>query len=322
MSLGQKNPGHVNYRDSKLTRILKPSLSGNARMAVICCISPSDKFIEETRSTLQFATRAKLVKTNAVANEVVESDARVIAKLRLDLERAKLSNESLQNQVRELELVAAKLTTTSDYNDLGDAKSNETPDQTIKKELANLKRFLFNDIPLSGNKIMTSHSKYFTDQDINSKKAIKRLRQSETEQGNVKDDFCMPLTVKQDELLRIALAAKAKQVKELEEELGESRFEKKSSRSRLSLTAYEDIDQYKSQTEDLESKLANANSLISSLGRQIDELSSQKNDALVRAPCLLNERDNLFFASSVCARYFVPTLTSRTGSRNCLRNQS
>ncbi|KAL7519200.1 hypothetical protein ACHAWX_003989 [Stephanocyclus meneghinianus] len=280
MSLGQKNPGHVNYRDSKLTRILKPSLSGNARMAVICCISPSDKFIEETRSTLQFATRAKLVKTNAVANEVVESDARVIAKLRLDLERAKLSNESLENQVRELELVAARLTTTSDDNNLGDAKSNDTPDQKIKKELANLKRFLFHDMHLSGNKIITPHSTHFTDQDINSKKFNVRSRQSETEQNSVKDDFCMPLTVKQDELLRIALAAKAKQVKELEEELGESRFEKRSSHSRLSLAAYQDIDQYKSQTEDLENKLANANSLISSLGRQIDELSSQKNDAL------------------------------------------
>ncbi|EED96627.1 predicted protein, partial [Thalassiosira pseudonana CCMP1335] len=70
MSLGQKKTGHVNYRDSKLTRILKPSLSGNARMAVICCISPSDQYVDETKSTLQFATRAKLVKTNAVANEV------------------------------------------------------------------------------------------------------------------------------------------------------------------------------------------------------------------------------------------------------------
>ena len=107
MSLGQKNPGHVNYRDSKLTRILKPSLSGNARMAVICCISPSDNYIDETRSTLQFATRAKLVKTNAIANEVVESDSDVIAKLRLDLEKARVANESLETQVRKLQLSAA-----------------------------------------------------------------------------------------------------------------------------------------------------------------------------------------------------------------------
>ncbi|GMH68023.1 hypothetical protein TL16_g04829, partial [Triparma laevis f. inornata] len=53
---------HIKYRDSKLTRILQPSLSGNARMAVICCATPSELYLEETRSTLQFAARAKLVK--------------------------------------------------------------------------------------------------------------------------------------------------------------------------------------------------------------------------------------------------------------------
>lgn len=55
--LGKKDGGHINYRDSKLTRILKPSLSGNARMGCICCISPDVKYIEESKSTLDFATR-------------------------------------------------------------------------------------------------------------------------------------------------------------------------------------------------------------------------------------------------------------------------
>ena len=61
-ALSQQQPGqHVSFRDSKLTRLLQPSLSGNAKMAVVCCITPSNAYIEETRSTLQFASRAKLV---------------------------------------------------------------------------------------------------------------------------------------------------------------------------------------------------------------------------------------------------------------------
>ena len=37
-------PGtHVNFRDSKLTRLLQPSLSGNARMSVVCCITSADR---------------------------------------------------------------------------------------------------------------------------------------------------------------------------------------------------------------------------------------------------------------------------------------
>ncbi len=97
-----KNPGHVNYRDSKLTRILKPSLSGNARMAVICCVSPSDKYTDETKSTLQFATRAKLVKTNATSNEVVENESDVVAKLRLENVRAKMEIREKEKQLQEI----------------------------------------------------------------------------------------------------------------------------------------------------------------------------------------------------------------------------
>ena len=32
---------HVPYRDSKLTRILQPSLGGNTKTAIICCITPA-----------------------------------------------------------------------------------------------------------------------------------------------------------------------------------------------------------------------------------------------------------------------------------------
>lgn len=37
-------PGtHVNFRDSKLTRLLQPSLSGNAKMSIVCCITTADR---------------------------------------------------------------------------------------------------------------------------------------------------------------------------------------------------------------------------------------------------------------------------------------
>jgi len=78
------NLQHINFRDSKLTRILQPSLSGNARMAIICCATPSQLYLEETRSTLQFASRAKLVKTRATVNEVLD-DRAVIKKLQKEM---------------------------------------------------------------------------------------------------------------------------------------------------------------------------------------------------------------------------------------------
>ena len=43
-------PGaHVNFRDSKLTRLLQPSLCGNAKMSIVCCITPADRYLEEVQ---------------------------------------------------------------------------------------------------------------------------------------------------------------------------------------------------------------------------------------------------------------------------------
>ncbi|KAF6256323.1 P-loop containing nucleoside triphosphate hydrolase protein, partial [Scenedesmus sp. NREL 46B-D3] len=69
--------GHIPYRDSKLTRILQPSLGGNAKTAIICNITPASCHVEESHSTLRFACRAKRVMNNAVVNEVL-SDAAVL----------------------------------------------------------------------------------------------------------------------------------------------------------------------------------------------------------------------------------------------------
>lgn len=62
--------GHVPYRDSKLTRLLKQSLGGNCKTVMIVCVSPSSAHYDETHNTLQYANRAKEIKTKAVRNVV------------------------------------------------------------------------------------------------------------------------------------------------------------------------------------------------------------------------------------------------------------
>lgn len=77
--------GHIPYRDSKLTRILQPSLGGNAKTAIICNITPAALHQEESHSTLRFACRAKRVVNNAMVNEVV-SDAAVLKRQAKEIE--------------------------------------------------------------------------------------------------------------------------------------------------------------------------------------------------------------------------------------------
>ena len=78
--------GHINYRDSKLTRILQPSLGGNARTAIICTLSPARSHVEQTRNTLLFACCAKEVTTKAQVN-VVMSDKALVKHLQKELAR-------------------------------------------------------------------------------------------------------------------------------------------------------------------------------------------------------------------------------------------
>ena len=58
---GIKKP-YIPYRDSKLTRLLKDSLGGNARTVMIANVAPSINTFEDTYNTLKYANRAKNIK--------------------------------------------------------------------------------------------------------------------------------------------------------------------------------------------------------------------------------------------------------------------
>eukprot|EP00698_Gefionella_okellyi_P024075 TRINITY_DN8402_c0_g1_i5.p1 TRINITY_DN8402_c0_g1~~TRINITY_DN8402_c0_g1_i5.p1 ORF type:complete len:1259 (+),score=408.35 TRINITY_DN8402_c0_g1_i5:51-3827(+) len=82
------NVGHIPYRDSTLTRILQPALGGNARTSIICTVTSASLHQEQTKSTLDFAARAKLICNKAVVNEIVP-DAEKIKRLKRELDRLK-----------------------------------------------------------------------------------------------------------------------------------------------------------------------------------------------------------------------------------------
>jgi hypothetical protein len=78
---GKRNKDVVPYRDSILTWLLKDSLGGNSKTAMIACIAPSD--YEETLSTLRYADQAKRIRTRAIVNQdqisSAERDAQIAA---------------------------------------------------------------------------------------------------------------------------------------------------------------------------------------------------------------------------------------------------
>ncbi|GLJ26808.1 hypothetical protein SUGI_0523170 [Cryptomeria japonica] len=72
--ISQGKQRHIPYRDSRLTFLLQESLGGNAKLAMICAISPASSCRSETLSTLRFAKRAKAIQNQAVVNEETEND--------------------------------------------------------------------------------------------------------------------------------------------------------------------------------------------------------------------------------------------------------
>ncbi|KAI9020276.1 hypothetical protein CLU79DRAFT_704045 [Phycomyces nitens] len=75
----------VPFRDSILTWLLKDSLGGNSKTAMIAAISPAD--FDETLSTLRYADQAKKIKTKAVVNE--DPNAKMIRELKDELQALK-----------------------------------------------------------------------------------------------------------------------------------------------------------------------------------------------------------------------------------------
>ncbi|XP_071770328.2 kinesin-like protein KIF13B isoform X3 [Centroberyx gerrardi] len=95
---GKNKSKFVPYRDSVLTWLLKDSLGGNSRTAMVATVSPAADNYDETLSTLRYADRAKSIVNHAVVNE--DPNARIIRELREEVEK-------LRDQLTEAESMKA-----------------------------------------------------------------------------------------------------------------------------------------------------------------------------------------------------------------------
>ncbi|XP_028806944.1 kinesin-like protein KIN-7N [Neltuma alba] len=104
LSEGSKQRGHIPYRDSKLTRILQPALGGNAKTSIICTVAPEEVHIEETKGTLQFASRAKRI-TNCVQVNEILTDAALLKRQKLEIEELRGKLQGSHAEVLEQEIL-------------------------------------------------------------------------------------------------------------------------------------------------------------------------------------------------------------------------
>uniref|UniRef100_A0A8C4QGG4 Kinesin motor domain-containing protein n=1 Tax=Eptatretus burgeri TaxID=7764 RepID=A0A8C4QGG4_EPTBU len=70
LAIPNTDKAHIPFRNSKLTRILKDSLEGNAKTVMIVCINPASTL--DTLTSLKYANQARDIKPKTMVNHVNE----------------------------------------------------------------------------------------------------------------------------------------------------------------------------------------------------------------------------------------------------------
>ncbi|KAJ1392519.1 P-loop containing nucleoside triphosphate hydrolase [Sesbania bispinosa] len=139
-------------RNSCLTSLLQESLGGNAKLSVICSISPDYKNNGETLRTLRFGQRVRSIRNEPIINEIKEDDV-----------------NDLSDQIRQLkeELIRAK----ADVNSSNGSKNGYLQVRNVRESLNNLRLSL-------NRSLLLPHIDNDTDDEVNvDEEDIRQLRQ-------------------------------------------------------------------------------------------------------------------------------------------------
>ncbi|XP_061636315.1 kinesin-like protein KIF14 [Phyllopteryx taeniolatus] len=82
----------IPYRESVLTWLLKESLGGNSKTAMIATLSPARSNVEESLSTLRYAQQARTIINVAKVNE--DTNAKLIRELKAEVEKLRAAQAS------------------------------------------------------------------------------------------------------------------------------------------------------------------------------------------------------------------------------------
>ena len=156
---GTSPSNHIPYRDSKLTRLLQPALSGDSIVTTICTVDTRNDAAAETMNTLRFASGAKNValhvsKKSIISNGNNDRDKdRTIELLRRQLEEQRRMISELKNHSNIGEPLT-KSSNESTYNDIKATGNDGDPNlalmraenRVLKYKLENCEKLLDKDV--------------------------------------------------------------------------------------------------------------------------------------------------------------------------------
>jgi hypothetical protein len=102
----QQQQPHIPYRDSKLTRLLQDSLGGNSETLLVACVAPSLAALDQSRSTLRYASRARRIRNRLSLGSVAAGNTSGSGG---GSGLSAVEEEALRGEVRRLEAENARL---------------------------------------------------------------------------------------------------------------------------------------------------------------------------------------------------------------------
>ncbi|KAL0558412.1 hypothetical protein IC582_002977 [Cucumis melo] len=102
----RRKRGHVPYRNSKLTQILKDSLGDGSKVLMLVHLSPCEEDVAETICSLSFAKRARAIETNRELQEDLKKQReKRIAELDESMKEAQEECQKVKNQIQKAEFL-------------------------------------------------------------------------------------------------------------------------------------------------------------------------------------------------------------------------
>ena len=157
--LSQNNKAFINYKESKLTRLLQPCLNGNSKTTIICTIIDNNENYSENLNTLKFGTKAKNIKTTFKINEinvnqknmskenlVLKNKIKLLEKIIHDKKAIKENKNN--NSASNIHMTANKNNSNSNkkYTALLNTVSKKDEQiSNLEKEVSMLKKYLMNN---------------------------------------------------------------------------------------------------------------------------------------------------------------------------------
>lgn len=93
---------YIPYRDSTLTKLLMDSLGGHSKTLMVACITPSNRFTEESLRTIAYAMRTKnIVNMNPAVR--VDPHQKQVYEMRIELDMLHRENASLKERLARYE---------------------------------------------------------------------------------------------------------------------------------------------------------------------------------------------------------------------------